>query len=49
MSLFIAPPPPGRWDRLLERWRRWRWRRHGGLSPRWQEIGMIDGSEGDRC
>lgn len=38
--LFIAPRPPSRWQRALGRLRAWRWRRHGGLSPRWQSVGM---------
>lgn len=42
MSVFIAPGPPSRWDRIVERYRRWRWRNYGGISPRWRDIGMTE-------
>lgn len=44
MSLFIAPLPrkPSLRQRLIFRWNAWRWRKHGGLSPRWKDVGFYE-------
>lgn len=48
MSMFFVPRPPNAWERLVGRWRRWRWRKHGGLSPRWQQMGLYTPDPEDR-
>lgn len=32
----------------MGRWRKWRWRKHGGLSPRWKDLGLYTPPEEDR-
>jgi len=39
--IIWIPVEPNRWRRIAARVRAWRWRRYGGLSPRWQDMGAV--------
>lgn len=45
MVIWIVPPPPSRWARLVDRWRRWKNRKRGGIPKGYRPLGMIEDTD----